>query len=151
MTDIFQVRPILAGDFSGAALVSRQGFNTLASFQMSVVLRSKIATCGDQNNPDIYKKAMTGKILCLPQTIGSTAGGLVIQTIAQMGNGPLAMLFSERADSLAAGGAILADIWVGKRIYVIDNLGSRFLEQVKNGDQLRVYIDGRVEVGNEIS
>ena len=147
MTETYQGRPILPGEYSGEALVSRQGFNTLASFQMSLVLRLKTATCGDQNNPDMYKKVMTGKILCLPQTIGSTAGGLVIQTIAQIGNGPLAMLFSERVDSLAAGGAILADIWVGKRIYVVDNLGSSFLARVRDGDRLRVYPDGRVEVG----
>ena len=90
---------------------------------------------------------ITRKILCLPQTISSTAGGLVTQTIEQRDNGPLAMLFSERADSLASGGAILADIWVGKRIDGVDNLGSRFLAQVKHGDRLRVYPDGRVEVG----
>lgn len=63
---------------------------------------------------------ITRKILCLPQTISSTAGGLVTQTIEQRDNGPLAMLFSERADSLASGGAILADIWVGKRIDGVD-------------------------------
>ncbi len=147
MPELFRGRPVLPGDYSGEALVTHQGFNTLASFQMSVVLRSKKATCGDQNNPDLYKKEMTGKILCLPQTIGSTAGGLAIQTIASMGSGPLAMLFSERVDSLAAAGAILADIWVGKRIYVVDNLGSQFLARVKDGDRIHVYLDGKVEVG----
>jgi hypothetical protein len=64
---------------------------------------------------------ITRKILCLPRTISSTAGGLVTQTIEQRDNGPLAILFSERADSLASGGAILADIWVGKRIDGVDN------------------------------
>lgn len=147
MPDIFQGRPVLAGEVTGEALVTRQGFNTLASYQMSIVLRSRVATCGDQNNPDLYKKVITGKILCLPQTIGSTTGGLVIQTIARLGTGPSAMLFSEQADSLAAGGAILADIWVGRRIVVVDRLGSAFLARVKEGDRICIHADGRVEVG----
>jgi predicted aconitase with swiveling domain len=146
MPEFFQGRPVLPGDFTGEALVTRQGFNTLASCVVSLVLRRKVATCGDQNNPDLYKKVMTGKILCLPQTIGSTAGGLAIQTMARMGNGPLALLFSLPVDSLAAGGAILADIWVGKRIYVVDNLGEAFLARVKDGDRLHVFTDGRVEI-----
>jgi uncharacterized protein len=146
MTKTFKGRPVLAGECSGEALVSHGGFNTMASFQTSIVLRSKTATCGDQNNPDLYKKPMTGKILCLPQTIGSTAGGLAIQTVAKMGSGPLAMLFSEHIDSLAAAGAILADIWIGKRIFVIDQLGPDFLEAVQDGDRVHIMDDGTVEI-----
>jgi predicted aconitase with swiveling domain len=147
MTKIYKGRPVLAGECSGEAIVSRVGFNTLASYQMSVILHSKNATCGDQNNPDLYKKSMTGKILCLPQTIGSTTGGLVIQTIAKMGTGPLAMLFSEHIDSLAAAGVILADIWVDRRIFVVDQLGAEFLACVQDGDRVQVHADGTVEIG----
>jgi uncharacterized protein len=147
MGEIFKGRPVLAGECSGEALVSHTGFNTLASYQMSVILRKKQADCGDQNNPDLYKKIMTGKILCLPQTIGSTTGGLIIQTVAKMGSSPMAMLFSEHIDSLAAAGVILADIWESKRIFVVDQLGSAFLEKVKDGDRIQIHTDGTVEVG----
>jgi predicted aconitase with swiveling domain len=147
MPETFQGRPLLAGNVSGNALVSHQGFNTLASFQKAVILRSRIAICADQNNTDLYKKVMTGKILCLPQSIGSTTCGLVLQTVAKMGNGPIAMLFSEHIDSLAAAGAILADIWVGKRIYVVDQLGPRFLDAVHDGDAIEIREDGTVVVG----
>lgn len=147
MPEIFQGRAVIPGEVSGAAIVTRQGFNTLASYQMSIILHSKVATCGDQNNPDLYKKVITGKILCLPQTIGSTTGGLVIQTIASLGIGPIAMLFSEQVDSLAAGGAILADVWVGQRMIVVDRLGSSFLGRVKDGEPIHIHADGRVEVG----
>ena len=32
------------------------GFNTLASFQMAMMFGDKKVKCGDQNNPDLYKK-----------------------------------------------------------------------------------------------
>ena len=149
MNETFQGRPVLAGSCSGETLVSHQGVNMLASFQKSVILRSKTATCSDQNNPDLYGRLMTGKIICLPQTIGSTTGGLVIQTIASLGNGPAALLFSEHIDSLAAAGVILADTWEGKRIVVVDQLGKDFLQKVKTGDRATVFPDGRVEIDSK--
>ena len=52
----------------------------------------KQVKCGDQNNPDIYKKPMIGKALCLPQTIGSTTGGMVLFTVCSHGKQPACML-----------------------------------------------------------
>jgi predicted aconitase with swiveling domain len=118
----------------------------LASFQQSIILKSKKAVCADQNNPDLFKKVMTGTILCLPVTIGSTTGGLALETAVQMGIAPLAMLFSDHIDSLAAAGVILADVWVGKRIIVVDQLGKEFLSSVEQGQKIEVFEDGRVEL-----
>jgi predicted aconitase with swiveling domain len=146
MSKQFKGRPILPGNLTGEALVSRGGFNTLASYQKSVVLRSKKAICSDQNNPDLFKKDMTGKVLCLPQTIGSTTGGLVIQTVSKLGIAPKAMLFSEHIDSLAASGVILTDIWVGQRIVVVDQLGPEFLQSVQTGTSVTIHEDGTVEI-----
>ena len=74
----FQGRVVAPGRVSAEALVSHGGLNTLASFQKALQFGDKKATCGDQNNPDLYGKQMAGKALCLPQTIGSTTGGLVL-------------------------------------------------------------------------
>jgi len=142
----FKGRPILPGNCEGEALVSRSGFNTLASFQKSVILRSKKAICSDQNNADIYQKEMTGKILCIPQTIGSTTGGLVLQTIAKIGNGPKAILFSEHIDSLAAAGVIMADIWGNHRFIVVDQLGPDFLSSIEQGQTLKITEDGTITI-----
>ena len=146
MSKTFQGRPVLSGQCQGEALVSHEGFNTLASFQKSAVLQSKTATCSDQNNPDIYKQLMTGKILCLPQTIGSTTGGLVIMTACNLGSQPKAMLFSDPIDSLAAAGVILSDIWLEKRIVVVDSLGEEFLETVQTGESVSISEDGKVTI-----
>jgi uncharacterized protein len=146
MRNAFQGRAILPGSCRGEALVSHTGFNVLASFNQSITLHRRKAVCSDQNNPDSYKKVMTGKILCLPVTIGSTSGGLVMETAIQMGLAPKAMLFSEPIDSLAAAGVIMADVWLGKSIVVVDNLGNEFLDTVRTGQEVVVYEDGKVEI-----
>lgn len=140
----FKGRVILEGELEAEVVVSKQGFNTLASCQKSAMAKKKEIICSDQNNTDLYNKNITGKILCLPKTIGSTTGGMVLQTVADMGIAPAAMLFSEEIDSLAASGVILADIWNNHRIITIDQLGSEFLDSVKEGDQLQICKDGRV-------
>ena len=77
------------------ALVSHGGFNTLASFQMAMMFGDKPVKCGDQNNADLYKKPMKGTALCLPQTIGSTTGGMVLYTACATDSQPACMLFSK--------------------------------------------------------
>jgi uncharacterized protein len=146
MSKTFKGRPVLSGNCQGEALVSHGGFNTLASYQKAVVLQTKTATCSDQNNVDLYKKMMTDKVICLPQTIGSTTGGLVIMTACSLGSQPKAMLFANPIDSLAAAGVILSDIWLEKRIIVVDNLGDDFLKAVQTGETISITEDGTVTV-----
>ncbi|MEN6422370.1 MAG: DUF126 domain-containing protein, partial [Smithella sp.] len=112
----FKGRVVMSGRLSGEAVVSRQGFNTLASFRKDTMAGKKIMKCSDQTNTDVFGKVLTGRILCLPKTIGSTTGGMILQTVASMGSAPAAMLFSGAIDSLAAAGIVLADVWNGNRI-----------------------------------
>lgn len=143
----FNGRVVVSGTVTGQALVSHGGFNTLASFQRALMFGDKKATCGDQNNTDLYGKKMAGKVLCLPKTIGSTTGGLVLYCTCAMGRQPACMLFSEPIDSLAAAGAILADVWLDDcSMPVVDSLGQEFLDYVKEGMTITVKPDGVVEV-----
>ncbi|MDO5137865.1 MAG: DUF126 domain-containing protein [Oscillospiraceae bacterium] len=143
----FKGRPVVPGNVTAEALVSHGGLNTLASFQKALQFGDKKATCGDQNNTDLYGKQMFGKALCLPQTIGSTTGGLVLYCACSMGRQPACMLFSEPIDSLAAAGAILSDVWLeGTPLPVVDCLGEEFLEYMKDGMTVTVKEDGTVEV-----
>ncbi len=147
MKKTFQGRVVAAGHVTAEALVSHGGLNTLASFQKALQFGDKKATCGDQNNPDLYGKQMLGKALCLPRTIGSTTGGLVLYCACSMGRNPACMLFSESIDSLAAAGAILSDVWLeGENMPVIDTLGEEFLAYVKDGMKITVSEDGLVTV-----
>ncbi|MBR6628276.1 MAG: DUF126 domain-containing protein [Lachnospiraceae bacterium] len=143
----FKGRIVAPGTVCAPALVSHGGLNTLASFQKALQFGDKKATCGDQNNPDLYGKQMAGKALCLPRTIGSTTGGLVLYCACSMKRQPACMLFSEPIDSLAAAGAILADVWLDEvTMPVVDSLGEEFLNYVKDNMTITVKEDGTVVV-----
>lgn len=146
MSKVFKGRAIVAGSCTAPALVSHGGFNTLASFQMAMMFGDKKVKCGDQNNPDLYKKPMKGTALWLPQTIGSTTGGMVLYTACATDNQPACMLFSMTIDSLAASGAILAANWTDANMPVVDRLGDEFLSYVHDGMRITVSPDGTVTV-----
>ena len=140
-------RVVTPGAVTAPAVVSHSGLNTLASFQGALQFGDKKATCGDQNNPDLYNKQLAGKALCLPQTIGSTTGGLVLYCACAMKRQPACMLFSRPIDSLAAAGAILADVWLDDvSMPVVDSLGDEFLEYVKDGMSITIEEGGKVVV-----
>ncbi|MBQ2325635.1 MAG: hypothetical protein II377_05225, partial [Clostridia bacterium] len=72
---------------------------------------------------------------------------LVLYCATAMHRQPAAMLFSNHIDSLAAAGAVLADVWVeDASMPVIDCLGDEFLDYVKDGMNITVMEDGRVIV-----
>ena len=139
-------RPVVAGTCTAIALVSHGGVNTLASFQKSLQFGDKTAKCGDQNNKDLFGKPMVGTALCLPQTIGSTTGGMVLYCAKAMERNPACMLFAEHIDSLAAAGAILSAVWTDDPMPVVDNLGEEFLSYVTDGMKITVSEDGTVTV-----
>ena len=141
----FKGRVVTPGTATAEAVVTHGGLNTLASFQKALQYGDKKATCGDQNNPDLYGKEMAGKALCLPQTIGSTTGGLVLYCACAMKRQPACMLFSNPIDSLAAAGSILASVWLeDAEMPVVDSLGEEFLEYVKEGMTITIKENGVV-------
>ena len=143
----FKGRVIAPGTVKAEAVVSHGGFNTLASLQGALQFGDKKATCGDQNNPDLHGKELAGKALCLPMTIGSTTGGLVLYCACAMERQPACMLFSKPIDSLAAAGSILASVWLdGVSMPVVDSLGDEFLNHVQDGMTITVDESGKVIV-----
>ena len=141
----FKGRVVAPGTVTASAVVSHGGFNTLASLQGALQFGDKKATCGDQNNPDLHGKELAGKAVCLPQTIGSTTGGLVLYCACSMHRQPACMLFSNPIDSLAAAGAVLADVWLEDvQMPVVDCLGEEFLAYVKDGMKITIEEDGTV-------
>ena len=143
----FKGRVVTPGTVTADAVVTTEGFNTLASLQMALQFGDKDVKCGDQNNKELHGKPLIGKALCLPQTIGSTTGGLVLYCACAMEKNPAALLFANHIDSLAAAGAVLADVWVENvSMPVIDCLGDEFLNFVKDGMQITVKEDGTVAV-----
>ncbi len=148
MTRIFKGRSVIKGVTVGQAVVSRGGFNAYASFYNSLSDGAKSAICADSGNPDTHGKILSGKILCVPNCIGSTSAGAVWQRIVKLGIAPKAVLFAHAIDSLAAGGLLVADIWIGKRIFVIDKLGAEMLSAVQDGDWIQIDEDGTAVINN---
>ncbi len=152
MSRTFKGRAILAGSLQGEALVTHAGFNTYASFYTSIHAPVEAARCADSGNRELYGKSMTGKVLCLPTTIGSTSAGAVWQRVALVGVAPKAVLFSQKIDPLAAGGLVVADVWAtsrgqtSDRIVTVDQLGDEFLACVKDGDRIVIRKDGTVTI-----
>ena len=146
MGKIFKGRTILPANLKGEALVTHTGFNTLACFYKSILTEAETAVCGDQDNLELFGKELTDKIICLPKSIGSTSAGATWDCVVKMGIAPGAMLFSQRIDSLSAAGLILAEVWVGKRICTIDQLGDEFLDYVKTGQLIGIREDGTVTI-----
>jgi len=144
MSKTYKGRVIAGGEWKGICAVSKSGFNTLASFKKSVLAGDDKVLVSDQNNAELYNQNITGTALCLPQTIGSTTGGLILQTVCSMGLNPKAMLFSEHIDSLAASGIVLAKVWENSDIIAIDQLGAEFLEFAETGKAVEIKADGTV-------
>ena len=144
----FKGRPLLPGNLEGKALVSKQPFNTTASYFDNMFAGvTDSAPCTDSDNKELFRKDLADCIMCTPQTIGSTFGGAAIMGVAELGVGPKAMLFSGHIDSIVSAGLFMEDIWNEKRIITVDLLGDDFLETVKTGDPIAIHEDGTVEVG----
>ena len=144
----FEGRPLLPGNLQGEALVSKQAFNTTGSYLKNMFAGvTDSAPCTDSTNKELYEKDLSGAIICTTQTVGSTLGGAALMGMGELGVGPKAMLFAWHIDSVAAAGLLIDDIWNGRRVITIDNLGDEFLESVKTGDPIEIHEDGTVEVG----
>ena len=144
----FKGRAILPGKVEGKALVSKQPFNTTASYLENMFMGvTDKAPCTDQDNPELFKKDLANCIMITPSTIGSTMGGPAFMGVIGIGVGPKAMLFTSHIDSVAASGLIMADVWNDNRVITIDMLGEEFLEAVKTGDAISIAEDGTVSVG----
>ena len=142
----FHGRVVVPGECSGKALVTRTGFNILASYNKSLAVADGACICSDYNNKELYGKSIKGEILCIPQAVGSTGAGFSLQSAAASGLHPKAFLFARRADPLALAGIIIADVWEDTRIITIDELGDEFLASVESGDEISIAADGKVTV-----
>jgi predicted aconitase with swiveling domain len=145
MRKTFKGRPALPGNVEGSAEVSHVGFNTCATYVDVMISGSNSGVCEDHDNPDLYNHDLKDKILCIPQTIGSSSAATLFLIILERNLAPKAMLFANHIDSLAACGLLMGDIWLGKRIVTVDLLGDDFLNAVKTGDSIKISEDGTVE------
>lgn len=140
----FKGRVLYKGNLSGEALVSKKGVNILATYFKGMPTKDKRSL--DQNNEYLYKKEIAGKILIIPECIGSITGGMMLQAASMNDIAPAAILFANHVDTLSSAGLVLSDIWADKKIIAIDNIGSDILNEVRSGDMVKIYENGEIEV-----
>lgn len=137
-----QGRAVVKGSVKAPAMVSPQPFNMLASFSKTLIFRKKKGLVQDKNHPFLGRD-VKGKILVIPQTVGSTTGGLVLVEILRRGIGP-AGIVCECADSLMASGGILAEVWCGINMPIIDGIPFSQLQKIQDGSTVEIGKDGKV-------
>lgn len=145
-TKTFKGRPALSGAVAGSAEVSHIGFNTCATYVDVLISGIDSGVCQDHDNKDLFGHDLADKILCIPQTIGSSSAATLFMIILAKNIAPKAMLFANHIDSLAACGILMGDNWQDKRIVTVDLLGEDFLDAVKTGDKVTVHEDGTVDI-----
>ena len=145
-TKTFKGRPAIAGSTEGSAEVSHIGFNTCATYVDVLISGVDSGVCQDHDNKDLFGHDLADKILCIPQTIGSSSAATLFMIILKKGIAPKAMLFANHIDSLAACGILMGQYWLDKKIVTVDMLGDDFLDAVKTGDSVKISEDGTIEV-----
>ncbi len=145
----FQGRPVFRGEVKAHALVTHEGFNTLANLYGSVLSNSRVAVSGDHNS-NLYGKTLTETALCIPTALGSTSAGSIWEAVARKKIAPSALLFAERIDSLTAAGLAIAEVVAGNGICAVDELGREFLNTVEEGDLIHVSECGLVTITSKI-
>ena len=149
MADLeFRGRPVIAGSAEGLAEVSQVPFDTCASYADVLVVGAETGICRDRGNPALYGRDLRGKILCIPETIGSSSATSLFTTLLEKGIAPGALCLANHIDATAADGLVLASRWFGRRIVTVDHVGDDFLVSVKTGDLIRVLEDGTVVVSS---
>jgi predicted aconitase with swiveling domain len=143
---IFKGRLRLSGFAEGPAEVSSVPFDARASFVDVSIEGAHRSLCRDPANEDLYKHDLTGKVLCMPQTIGSTDATLVWMVLLENSLAPKALCLAEPIEDTTASGVILGHHWFGRRLVTVDSLGDGFLSTVKTGDTVTIREDGTVEV-----
>ena len=127
-----QGRSITRGYAEGEALVSNQFFGFTHGVEPTT---GRIA---DERHEWLGKN-VNGKILVFPYGKSSSSGGLFILEMIRCGNGPAAVINVETEPVIGAG-FIMAKIFYGKEIPVIDRLNKNPIELIKTGDHL--IVDG---------
>jgi predicted aconitase with swiveling domain len=91
-------------------------------------------------NHELYNRNIKETVFVYPATIGSTYTGMVLLELIYRGSAPVAIVV-QNADPLMAAGSILAEVWFGKGIPVVEYPDEDIFSQIRNGDHVEVNGD----------
>lgn len=134
---VFQGRTISGGNACGKALITTVPLNLMAAFSKPANLlpwwHSRI---NDRHHP-LYKRSVGGRVLIYPATIGATWTGPALLELIFRGHAPAAIIVG-RADTLMVSGAILAEVWFGRGIPIVEYTGQDIFALIREHDSVEV-------------
>jgi len=142
----FQGRGIVGGRARAEALVTAHALNLTAAFSKPPNLVRRWNGVIQDRNHELYKQDIAGRVLIFPQCIGSTYTGMVLLEVINRGRGPAAMVVAN-ADSLLVSGALLAEVWLERKVPLVEVASAEIFSAIRTGDSVEVDGDqGRVRV-----
>jgi predicted aconitase with swiveling domain len=130
----FKGHGVIVGVAEGLALVSAQNLSLWGG------LDPKKGLIIDRRH-ELHGQQVTGKVLVFPYGKGSTTGAIVFLEAVKCGNAPAAIINIE-TEPILASGALMARLFYGKTIPIIDRLDRNPVEVIRTNDYVRV--DGNV-------
>jgi len=133
----FRGRGVVPGLASAPALVTAHALNLTASFSKPPNLIRRLSGVIQDRLHELYKQDVAGRVLVFPQCIGSTYTGMVLLEVIRRGRGPAALVV-QNADSLLASGVILAEVWLEKKVPLVEIPSAEILTEIKTGQTVEV-------------
>jgi uncharacterized protein len=137
---ILKGKPVVKGRASGPALITKMPMNFTASFTKPKNLMPFWRSLVQDNRHDLFNKNIKGSVFVYPATIGSTYTGMILLELMNQGAGPAAIIV-QNVDPLMAAGPILADVWFGKGIPVIEYPSEDIFDTIRTGAMIEVNGD----------
>jgi len=137
MMNSFKGKPIVSGKGTGPAVVTDKPINFTAALLKSanIIFRDRLS----DKHHELYRTRLKGKVLVFPACVGSTFTGQVLLELAVNKCAPAALIV-QKADPLLASGPLMAEVWYGLGIPLVEYSGGDLYATLKKG--VRVTVDG---------
>ena len=135
----FHGRGIVPGQAQAKALVTARALNLTAAFSKPPNMIRRWNGVFQDRNHELYHQDVAGKVLIFPQCIGSTYTGMILLEVINRGRGPAAMVV-QNADSLLVSGALLAEVWLERKVPLVEIASAEIFSAIRTGET--VAVDG---------
>jgi predicted aconitase with swiveling domain len=144
-------KPVYGGLASGPALLSKIPMNFTASFTKPKNIFPWWRSHVQDRHHDLFNRNVKGCVLIFPSAIGSTYTGMVLLELMYQECAPAAVIV-QSIDPLLVSGPVLADIWFGKGIPVVEYPGEDIYDKISDNDLVKVNGEtGEIEIGKQVN
>jgi hypothetical protein len=137
---IIEGRVVVAGEASGELLVSLQPLSFWGGYD------HQTGEIIDRRNP-LSGRIAAGRILAIPNTVGSSTTTAVLLEAVRAGTAPAAILTTS-VDSYLALASVVAEEMYGRPIPIVAISQEQF-EKLDTGVSVRIRLDGRVLIDSK--